>query len=346
MILHSILLLSILAGQPPASAKGFGDVLNKIGGISKSVTKNKEASAPEDEDPEEAAAQKKDAALGKALKGLGVGGEAADGVQKSLGFSRRTKKAAESTRDLDPSDERQIGRVVAAEILTKYDPLADEGLNDYVQTVGQAVAMASDRPQTFSGYHFQVLDAEEVNALSIPGGFIFVTTGMLRLVENEDELACVLAHEVAHVALGHGTEAIVKARRLKAGLGIAADASSTYGSKASGKDLAALRGDVKAVMEILMRTGYGHSKEFEADASGALYAQRTGYDPSAMAAVLRKLESSAASQGGFLKTHPTPGKRAGQLEEAALEPPAWYRASKTRDTRFASALAALGGSGE
>lgn len=346
MILHSILLLSLLAGQPPASAKGFGDVLGTIGDIGKNVTKNKKTSEPEDESAQEAEANEKDANIGKALKGVGIDRDTADSVQKSLGFTRRTRKAAESARDLDAADERQIGRVASAELLAKYSPLDDEDLNEYVQTVGQAVAMASDRPQTFSGYHFQVLDAEEVNALSIPGGFIFVTKGMLRLVENEDELACVLAHEVAHVALGHGSEAIVKSRRLKAGLGIAADASRTYGSKSSGKDLAALRGDVKAVMEILMRTGYGHGKEFESDAKGALYAQRTGYDPAAMAAVLRKLESSSASQGGFLKTHPTAGKRAGQLEEAALEPPAWYRTSKTRDTRFAAALSALDGSGE
>jgi predicted Zn-dependent protease len=338
MIIHSLLLLSLLAGQPSASAKGFGDVLNTI----KSVTKNKAASGSEDAAARETGDNEKDATVGKALKGVGVGGKTADGVQKSLGFTRRTSKAVASARDLAPADERQIGRVVAAEILSKYKPLDDKNLNQYAQTVGQAVAMASDLPQTFSGYHFQVLDSEEVNAISIPGGFIFITKGMLRLVGSEDELACVLAHEVAHVALGHGSEAIVKARRMKAGLGVAADVSMTYGSKASGKDLAALRGDVKAVMDILMRTGYGHGKEFEADAKGALYAQRTGYDPSAMTAVLRKLESSAASQGGFLKTHPTAGKRAGQLEEAALEPPAWYRPSKTRDIRFAAAVGASG----
>ncbi|MBI4803378.1 MAG: M48 family metalloprotease [Elusimicrobia bacterium] len=346
MIIHSILFLSMLAGQPSASAEGFGDVLHTIEDISKSVTDNEEASGSEDEAAQKTADDEKDAAVDKALKGIGVDGTTADDIQKSLGFARRTKKAVESARDLDPADERQIGRVAAAEILAKYSPFGDEGLNKYVQTVGQAVAMASDRPQTFSGYHFQVLNTEEVNALSIPGGFIFVTKGILRLVESEDELACVLAHEVAHVALGHGSEAIVEARRMKAGLGIAADASKTYGSKGTGKGLAALRGDVKAVMDILMRTGYGHGKEFEADAKGALYAQRTGYDPSALTAVMRKLKSSAASQGGFLKTHPKAGKRAQQLEEAALEPPAWYSESETRDMRFESALAALGGSGE
>jgi len=334
----------MLAGQPSASAQVFGNVLHTIEGIGKSVTKNKEASGSEAESAQEAADNEKDATLGKTLKSIGFGGKTADGIQKSLGFGRRTKQAMESARNLDPADERQIGRVATAEILAKYSPLDNEGLNEYVQTVGQVVAMSSDRPQTFSGYHFQVLNTEEVNALSIPGGFVFVTKGMLRLVGSEDELACVLAHEVAHVALGHGSSAIVKARRMKTSIGIAADASKTYGSKASGKDLAALRGDVKAVMEILMRTGYGHDKEFEADAKGALYAQRTGYDPSAMTAVLRKLESSAASQGGFLKTHPKAGKRAMQLEKAELQPPAWYRMSKTRDMRFASALAALGGS--
>lgn len=336
----------MLAWQPSASAKGFGDVLKTIGDVGKSVTKSKKTSGPEDESAQEAADDSKEDAVGKGLKGLGVKGKTADGITKTLGFGLRTKKNVDSARDLEPYDEWQIGRVAAAEILSQYTPLGDAGLNEYVQTVGQAVAMASDQPQTYGGYHFQVLDSEEVNAVSIPGGFILVTRGMLRLVESEDQLACVLAHEVAHVALGHGTAAIVKARRMKATIGIAADASKTYGSKATGKTLAALRGDVKAVMDILMRTGYGQGKEFEADASGALYAQRTGYDPSALASVLRKLESSTKSQGGFLKTHPKAGKRAGQLEEAALKPPSWYSDSETREMRFESALAVLGGSGK
>lgn len=346
MILHSILLLAILAGQPPVSAEGFGDLKGALKVLGKKVSNNEKAPAPEDEDAREAAADKNSAAIGKALKKAGVDAGTVDSVHKTVGFSRRTSKAAERTRELTPAEERQIGRLASAEILGKYRSLDDEALNDYVQTVGQAVAMSSDRPQTFSGYHFQVLDSEEVNAISIPGGFIFVTKGMLRLVENEDELACVLAHEVSHVALGHGSEAIVKARRMQAGIAVAADASSTFDSEAGGKELAALRGDVKTVMDILMRTGYGHGKEFESDAKGALYAQRTGYDPAAMAAVLEKLAASKASQGGFLKTHPTPGKRARQLQTEALEPPAWYTASKTREMRFAAALSVLDASGK
>lgn len=347
MILHSLILISALAGQPPsASAKGFGNVLNTIEDIGKSVSKNKKDAGSGDEAAQEGADDGKSSAVGGVLKAVGIKGKTADTVEKSVGFGLRTKKNVASAKDLDPAQETQIGRVAAAEILAKYPPLEDEGLNGYVQTVGQAVAMASDRPQTYSGYHFQVLDSEEINAISIPGGYVFVTKGMLRLLKNEDQLACVLAHEVAHVALGHGTAAILKARRLKAGLGVAADASQTYGSKSSGKSLDALRGDVKAFMEILNRTGYGHGKEFEADAKGAVYAQRTGYDPTAMTDVLRKIEASTAAQGGFLKTHPSAGKRAKQLDEQELDPPAWYRASKVREQRFASSLAALDVSGQ
>ncbi len=345
MIVNSFLLFFVLAGQPSASAKGLGDVLKTIEDVGKSVSKNKKDTGSENESAQEAADDEKSSAVGGVLKAVGIKGKTADGIQKSVGFGVRTKKNVESARDLDPEGEWQIGRVASAELMVNYKPLGDEALNDYVQTVGQAVAMSSDRPQTFSGYHFQVLDSEEINALSVLGGYVFVTKGMLRLLENEDQLACVLAHEVAHVALGHGAAAIAKARRMKATIGIAADASKTYGSKSAGKDLAALKGDVKSFMEILNRTGYGQSKEYEADEKGAVYAQRTGYDPSAMAEVLRKLEVATGKQGGFLKTHPKADKRAKLLEEQELEPPSWYRESPARAERFAAALAVLSGPG-
>lgn len=344
----AFLFAALLAGSaPPAWAKPklpgkLGDILNAVQEAGKASKEEKEASESGDEDAQQAADKAQDAGIGKLLKSVGVNRQATEAVTKTVGLGRRTKRARAAAADLDPEQEHQIGRVVAAEILAQYKPLEDEGLNRYLQAVGQAAAAVSDRPETFGGYHFQALDTDEVNALSILGGFVFVTKGLLRLLESEDQLACVLAHEVAHVALGHGTEAILKSRRMKTTLAIAADATKTFGKDPKAvQDLENLRGNVKNFMELLLRTGYGHDKEFEADAQGALYAQRTGYDPRALAAVLRRIEAAGAAKGGFLKTHPPAGRRAERLEGASLEPPAHYRASKARGRRFSSSLASL-----
>ncbi|HEX4048118.1 MAG TPA: M48 family metalloprotease, partial [Elusimicrobiota bacterium] len=141
-------------------------------------------------------------------------------------------KAASAARggfaDISESEEYYIGRAVSARILSRYKPLNDPGPNLYAQRILQAVAMASDRPAIYKGYHVQILRSPEVNAFSAPGGFVFVTTGLLKLVRSEDELACVLGHEVAHVSKKHGLKTIKASRLTSAFAILGTEAARSY----------------------------------------------------------------------------------------------------------------------
>jgi hypothetical protein len=118
-----------------------------------------------------------------------------------------TQKAA---REISDEEEYFVGRAVAARIISSYPLSVDESLTVYINKVGQAVALHSEKPYTYGGYHFALLDSDEVNAFACPGGTILITTGMLKTVRNEDELAAVLAHEIAHVNNRDGIAAIKK----------------------------------------------------------------------------------------------------------------------------------------
>ncbi|HHF43560.1 MAG TPA: peptidase M48, partial [Candidatus Aminicenantes bacterium] len=110
--------------------------------------------------------------------------------QKDKASLLRVAKALRSSfADITEEEEYYIGRSVAATILATYPALNNSRLTRYVNRVGQAVGVYSDRPEIFAGYHFLVLDSNEINAMAAPGGFIFITKGLLRLCRNEDMLA-------------------------------------------------------------------------------------------------------------------------------------------------------------
>jgi len=144
------------------------------------------------------------------------------------------KAAVEASRGLTPEEEYYVGRAVAANILSNYPPYNRPELNAYINKIGQGLALYSFRPAIFMGYHFMVLDSEEINAFASPGGHILVTRGLLRKVQSEDELAAVLAHEIAHVALKHGLASVQGARVTQIAAEFAIDAG-----KATGGEIAA-----------------------------------------------------------------------------------------------------------
>jgi len=127
---------------------------------------------------------------------------------QAQGITRSAKAIEKTWQDLTPEQEYYIGRAVVAQVLQTYPPLDRPQANDYMNLLGQSLAVFSERPETFGGYHFLLLDSDEINAFAAPGGLILVTRGMLRCCENEDELAAVLAHEICHAELKHGLSAI------------------------------------------------------------------------------------------------------------------------------------------
>lgn len=173
------------------------------------------------------------------------------------------------------AQEIELGRSVDARIREEYDVSGDEQVNEPVRRVGERIAAHSGRDDV--PFSFTVLDSDQINAFAAPGGFIYVTTGLLDRVENEDELACVLGHEVAHVAARHSIKHFEHRQALAVP---AVFISAATGGRADwAVDLAATLGMLS----------YSRRDELEADELGMLYARRAGYDPAAMVSFLGKL---------------------------------------------------------
>ena len=249
--------------------------------------------------------------------------------------AKGVKQLRKGAEEISESEEYFIGRAVAANILSKYKPLNDPGLNGYAQKVLQTVALASDRPSIYKGWHVQILQSPEVNAFAAPGGFVFVTTGMLKLVKSEDELACVLAHEVAHVAKKHGLKTIQTSRLTSAFTILGTEAVKSYSSEQVSQLTTAFEGSIDDVVGKLVVNGYSRDKEYEADKFGAQYAKAANYDPSALKAFLARVEKASAA-GGIFKTHPAAAKRAEEL--GSVSPAAGYKKSSERGRRFSASV--------
>lgn len=266
---------------------------------------------------------------------FGSGSSSSSGVDLEK-ISQAGKSLRGGFSDISESEEYYIGRAVAANILGRYKPLEDQALNMYLQKIAQSVAMASDRPAVYAGYHVQVLDADEINAFAAPGGFIFVTKGMLRAAKSEDELACVLAHEVAHVAKKHGLKTIQTARLTQAFTILGSEAAKKYSPDQLQKLTESFSGSVDDIVNKLVLNGYSKDKEYEADRFAVQYAKAANYDPRAMTAFLERMEKASGERGGMFKTHPPAAKRVAEL--GTLSPSDDYRASAARAGRFASSV--------
>jgi predicted Zn-dependent protease len=237
----------------------------------------------------------------------------------------KTSEAVRSTfSDISEEEEYFIGRSVAAMILSKYPAYKNDNLTQYINLVGNAVAVYSDRPEIYAGWHFLVLDTEEVNALAAPGGMIFITKGLLRRCRDEESLGLILSHEVGHVCAKHGLQSIKKSRLVDAFRLIGQQAAQRY----SPENLAQLTNIFENVLgdiaEQLIERGYDRKYEYEADRLAVKFGVKTGFDPSGITRFLQTMvgDSSSASGKGWFKTHPTPEDRIASLEKemASLGP--------------------------
>ncbi len=251
------------------------------------------------------------------------------------------KTVARESKQLTPEQEYYLGRAVAATILQRQQPYDQPALTRYVNLIGQTLSQASDLPATFAGYHFLILDSDEINAWAAPTGFVFVTRGMLRLCRSEDEVAAVLAHEIGHVQGQHGVGAIKSSRITAALVAFGADVAS---KRPGGAQLAQLTnifsGAVEDMITTLFEKGYSREKEEQADLAAIEILKRVGYDPQALGRVLEAMKPALRPDGaGFAKTHPAPDDRIAMiqpaLEERAVIPVA------TRAQRFRRAMANL-----
>jgi len=262
-------------------------------------------------------------------------------AQQAESINRAAVAVEKTYQDITPEQEHYIGRSVAATVLAAYKPCDAAALNQYVNVLGQTLALYSDRPETFGGYHFLVMDTEEVNAFAAPGGLVLVSRGLLRCCRSEDALAAVLAHEIGHVQSQHGLRAIKKGRLTSALTVLALEA----GKNVAGQELAeltqAFEGSVTDITGTLMNSGYARSLENEADAAAVQILTRAGYAPQALSDMLTVMKTRlAADSRGFGKTHPSPDARIQHVGGlAGAQAPA--AASPARQQRFEAAVGQL-----
>lgn len=213
-----------------------------------------------------------------------------------------------SSQEMTYETEATVGESLALDSMQRFGkPVQNEALQKYVNLVGNAVARNSRRSTI--PYRFVVLDTPVRNAFAAPGGIVFISRGLLDILDNEAELAGVLAHEVGHVAEKHALKSIRRAQFLQGAATITA--ASMKGSK--GKQFESMIGDLQST---LFDKGLDQGMEFEADQAALETTYRTGYDPSALVGVLRKLkklEATETKNGSWFSTHPPLDQRISRL---------------------------------
>jgi predicted Zn-dependent protease len=210
------------------------------------------------------------------------------------------------------SKEAQMGRESDPQVIEQYGLYGDTLVTRYVDSVGQKLALVSQLPTL--GWHFRVLDSPVVNAFAIPGGYIYITRGILAYLNSEAQLAGVLGHEIGHVTARHSAQQITRSQIASVGL----LASMFVGA------LRPYAGVASQGLGLLFLS-YSRENETQADELGVGYATRADYDPRVIPSTYAMLKRVGERQGddlpGFLSTHPDPGDReirTTQLAQAAV----------------------------
>lgn len=231
-------------------------------------------------------------------------------------ISSSVQSVSKAARPLTDDEEYYVGRAVAAQITATYPLYRNSRQNEYLNLIGQTVALHTEKPTTFGGYHFALLDSPEINAFACPGGIILITRGMFLSVKSEDELAAVLAHEIAHINHRDGIAAIQSSRWSEAALVIGSNAAKEFGPKDTAKLLSLFEGSIDDVVKTLVVNGYGREQEKAADAAALGYLADAGYDPQGLVGYLTRLDQAGqGSKGGILTTHPGTDERLENVRE-------------------------------
>lgn len=216
------------------------------------------------------------------------------------------------------TDDVQAGQQAAREVERQMPILRDGEVENYINQVGQRLVSAI--PPEFQHpefrYFFKVVDARDINAFALPGGPMYVNRGMIEAARSEGEMAGVMAHELSHVALRHGTAQATKAQKYQ----VAGIAGAILGSVIGGGLGQVIgQGSQMAVGTYFLK--FSREYETEADILGAQIMARAGYDPRDLANMFRTIEQQGGGRGGpeFLSSHPAPANRYARInQEAAM----------------------------
>jgi beta-barrel assembly-enhancing protease len=219
-----------------------------------------------------------------------------------------------------PQQDVELGREAAAEVREQYPIIKDERINRYLTTLGDRLVAGAppELKQSVYEYSFTPVNLKEINAFALPGGPMFVNRGMFDAAASEGEVAGVMAHELSHVLLRHGTANATKAQNPWLQLGqIAGAIGGAVVGGAAGSVIA--QGSQFGLGTLLLR--YSRDFEKQADLLGAQIMARAGYDPRALARMFETIQREAQTSGGsgpqWLSSHPDPGNRTQYITQEA-----------------------------
>jgi predicted Zn-dependent protease len=266
---------------------------------------------------------------------------AAQPARAQFHLPKGLQKYAQKAEDIHKSmtitvdQEKDIGREVAAKLIGYYHLYNNPALAQYVNLVGETVAAQSPRQDI--QYHFAILDSDDINAVSAPGGFIFITRGALALCDDESELAGVLAHEVAHVTDKHVVKVIERDKGMAAGF----QEASTHMQSDKYKQM--LQNMSKNVLVNLLDHGLAPADEYDADEKGVMFAHAAGYPADGLERFLIKM--GEATKGNevpyWSKTHPPVADRNTRIQQE-ITSQGWQDQNRPRlAERFEMVVAAL-----
>jgi len=226
----------------------------------------------------------------------------------------QTKVTAPSNK-YSVADDVKLGREASAEVRKEMPMLPDDRVDDYVDSIGERLVRnipAEFRHNEFN-YTFDVVNLAEINAFALPGGPMFAHRGMIEKAGSEAEIAGVLAHEISHVALRHGTAQASKAGKYQLGQMGAAVLGAILGGRTG--EVVSQGGQLLIGAKFLT---YSREYEKQADILGAQIMARTGYDPRAMATMFQRIEKESGGRAPeWLSNHPNPGNRAAYITKEA-----------------------------
>ncbi|MDD2897077.1 MAG: M48 family metalloprotease [Desulfuromonadaceae bacterium] len=231
----------------------------------------------------------------------------------NIGHEWRTRLSVtdrDTFSETDLDEEITFGREVSARLLGQFKMSANKKLQKYVNLVGSTLAWNCSRPELV--FHFVVIESSEINAYSTPGGYVFITTSVLAKMDNEAELAGVLAHEIAHITERHIVKELSLRGAEQTGL---ASISALIGGASKTASIAFSQAVDKAV-DLLLRDGYKKEDEIQADATAVLLCALSGYDTSGLITFLDKISKVKSGVG---KTYPKYDLRLATLQRAVSE---------------------------
>ncbi|MCX7987998.1 MAG: M48 family metalloprotease [Thermodesulfovibrio sp.] len=257
-------------------------------------------------------------------------------INKAIDMTFTTIQATErAARPISDEEEYFVGRAVAARLLQYYPLYENYKLTNYINLIGKTIVLHSEKPFTFGGYHFAVLNTNEINAFACPGGIILLTRGMIQLAQSEDELAAILAHEIAHINHRDGINSIKQARWTEALAIIGTKAAKQYGSDEFVRLLNIFEGSIDDILKTLVVNGYGRGQEISADEKALLYLVKAGYDPKSLINFLERMKQYGSTYNvGIFKTHPQSEDRIKNIKEKIPSTNLDPNILKNRITRF------------